>query len=62
MCPPLIAHLGRADQFAPSEVDSVINGLLKATGRPDLEEILTRGVRSETTEFTPSVALARCGR
>ena len=44
-----IASLGRLDQLAEKDLDSLINGLLKVTNRPTLGE-LTNGISSETTQ------------
>ena len=51
-----IASLGRLDQLAEKDLDSLINGLLKVTNRPTLGE-LTRGISSETTTFEPALQL-----
>lgn len=48
-----IASLGRVDQLEASDVDGVINGLLRATGRPELEA-LEEGVTEQTTTFEPA--------
>jgi len=51
-----IASLGRLDQLAEKDLDSLINGLLKVTNRPTLGE-LTKGISSETTTFEPALQL-----
>ncbi len=51
-----IASLGRLDQLAEKDLDSLINGLLKVTNRPTLDE-LTQGVSSENTTFEPALQL-----
>lgn len=40
----VLATLGRIDLITPREVDSVINGLLRATGRAELTPDLLRSL------------------
>ncbi len=51
-----IGSLGRLDQLEARDLDSLINGLLKHTGRPTLEE-LEAGIDSDTTVFEPALEL-----
>ena len=51
-----IANLGRADQLADSDLDTLINGLLKFTNRASLDE-LHSGVSAEKTTFRPALQL-----
>jgi transposase len=51
-----IATLGRVDELVDSELDSLIDGLLKATGRRSLAE-LEGGVGADTTVFERAVEL-----
>jgi len=49
-----IANLGRADQLAESDLDTLINGLLKFTNRTILDE-LRSDITSEGTTFRPAL-------
>jgi len=49
-----IANLGRADQLGESDLDTLINGLLKFTNRATLGELDSR-VTSEGTTFRPAL-------
>lgn len=49
-----IANLGRADQLSESDLDTLINGLLKFTNRAPLDE-LHSGITSEGTTFRPAL-------
>lgn len=51
-----IANLGRADQLGEQDLDTLINGLLKFTNRPRVDE-LHEGVSSHTTTFRPALQL-----
>jgi len=51
-----IANLGRADQLGEQDLDTLINGLLKFTNRPTVDE-LHEGVSSDTTTFRPALQL-----
>jgi hypothetical protein len=46
-------QLGRADQLEAANVDNLINGLLRETGRPSIDEI-SRGIKSDNTTFLPA--------
>jgi len=49
-----IANLGRADQLGESDLDTLINGLLKFTNRATLDELQTE-VTSEGATFRPAL-------
>ena len=49
-----IANLGRADQLDESDLDTLINGLLKFTNRTKLDE-LHSDISSEGTTFYPAL-------
>ena len=49
-----IANLGRADQLDESDLDTLINGLLKFTNRTTLDELHSE-ISSEGTRFSPAL-------
>jgi transposase len=49
-----IANLGRADLLGDSDLDTLINGLLKFTNRASLDELHT-GITAEGTTFSPAL-------
>lgn len=49
-----IANLGRADQLGESDLDTLINGLLKFTNRVPLDQ-LHRDITSESATFRPAL-------
>ncbi len=51
-----IANLGRLEHLTETDLDGIINGLLRATERPSLGA-LTAGVNSENTRFGPALEL-----
>lgn len=51
-----IGSLGRLDQLDRTDLDTLIDGLLKVTGRPTLGEI-EGGITSENTVFEPALSL-----
>ena len=52
-----IVNLGRLDQLAAGgELDALVDGLLKASGRPGLAP-LDAGLRDETTRFEPALTV-----
>jgi hypothetical protein len=51
-----IATLGRLDRIVDEDVDALINGLLRATGRPALGEAAT-ALRSRDIAFAPALSL-----
>jgi len=51
-----IGSLGRLDQLERKDLDTLIDGLLKVTGRPTLGEI-EGGITSENTVFEPALSL-----
>ena len=51
-----IANLCRLDQLGEADLDTLINGLLRVTDRPSLDE-LTRGITSDNTTFAPAEQL-----
>ena len=51
-----IANLGRLEKLTETDLDGIINGLLRATERPGLGA-LTAGVNSENTRFGPALEL-----
>ncbi len=51
-----IASLGRIDHLVEKDLDTLINGLLKVTNRPTLDE-LEEGISSETTSFETALGL-----
>ena len=51
-----IGSLGRLDQLDRKDLDTLIDGLLKVTGRPTLGEI-EGGITSESTVFEPALQL-----
>ncbi len=51
-----IGSLGRVDQLERRDLDTLIDGLLKVTGRPTLGEI-GGGITSENTVFEPALSL-----
>jgi len=51
-----IASLGRLDELTEKDLDTLINGLLKVTSRPTLDE-LTKGISSENTTFDGALQL-----
>ncbi|MCD4750477.1 MAG: IS1634 family transposase [Thermoanaerobaculales bacterium] len=51
-----IATLGRLDQLKDSDIDTLVNGLLRVGDRPTLKDI-EKGISSETTAFEPALTL-----
>ena len=51
-----VANLGRLEQLTETDLDGIINGLLRVTERPSLEA-LTAGVDAENTRFAPALEL-----
>jgi transposase len=51
-----IANLGRLEKLTETDLDGIIDGLLRATERPSLRA-LSAGVNSENTRFAPALEL-----
>ena len=51
-----IANLGRLEQLTETDLDGIINGLLRATQRPTLET-LSAGLDADNTRFAPALEL-----
>ena len=51
-----IANLGRLEQLTETDLDGIINGLLRVTERPSLEA-LSGGVDADNTRFAPALEL-----
>ncbi len=51
-----IANLGRLENLTETDLDGIINGLLRVTERPSLQA-LSAGVNAENTRFAPALEL-----
>ena len=51
-----VANLGRLEQLTETDLDGIINGLLRVTERPSLEA-LSGGVDADNTRFAPALEL-----